>query len=246
VFNAATIAAAALMTPGPPAGPVVDSNVAYATRGGQVLRMDVHRPGRPRPGGSPAIVWVHGGGFHSGTRHRMTRYARFFARRGWVAATIDYRLRSKADVRRHGYAIGEAEAQADAEAALRFLSGRADRLGIDRRRMVIGGASAGAITALNVAARAGGRLPVRAAVAFAGAGPVADIGPGDPPMLLVHGTNDRDVPFARAERTCAAALRAGVTCTLRRVDGAGHGALLARRDRNARRAAAWLRRMAVG
>ena len=236
---------AALALSGPAAQPAlsVDSAVPYAQRAGAVLRMDVLRPAVRPAGRAPAIVWLHGGGFHAGTRAKMLPYARFFARRGWVAATIDYRLRTRAEVRRHGFAIGERDAGQDAEAAISHLRRNASALGIDPARIVIGGSSAGAITALNVAAR--GRAPVRAAISFAGQAHAADFGPGDPPLLLVHGDRDLSIPLARAQETCAAAQAAGVRCDLQRVPGAAHHTLLAQKAANARRAAAWLRGLGV-
>ena len=40
------------------------------------------------------------------------------------------------------------------------------------------------------------------------------IDPGEPPALLVHGTNDDTIPFSLAEKTCAAATAVGVVCEL--------------------------------
>jgi acetyl esterase/lipase len=239
----AAIAAAAVPAVAAPA-PAVHRDVPFADRGGLVLRMDVTVPAvaprRPRP----AIVWVHGGGFHTGTRQQMQPYATFFAQRGWVAATIDYRLRTHADVRAHGYAVGERDARDDAVAAIVQLRRRAAGLGVDPRRIVIAGASAGAITALDVATQVPGA--VRAAVSLAGYGHAADMDAGDPPLLLVHGEADTAIPFARAQATCAAARAAGARCDLAAVPGAGHRVLLGRPLRNAQRVAAWLGAQRIG
>jgi acetyl esterase/lipase len=244
VTPVAALAALAVAAGAAPPPVTVQRAVPFADRGGLVLRMDVARPaGAPRAA-RPAIVWVHGGGFHSGTRQRMEPYTTFFAQRGWVAATIDYRLRTHAEVRAHGYAIGERDARDDALAAIAFLRRNAPALGIDRTRIVIAGASAGAITALDVATQAPGA--VRAAASLAGYGHPADMDAGDPPLLLVHGDADTAIPFARAQQTCAAARAAGARCDLQRVAGAGHRTLLARPLRNARRVAAWLRAQRIG
>ncbi len=40
------------------------------------------------------------------------------------------------------------------------------------------------------------------------------IDPGEPPALLVHGTNDDTIPFSLAEKTGAAATAVGVVCEL--------------------------------
>lgn len=55
------------------------------------------------------------------------------------------------------------------------------------------------------------------------ASPVAHASAGDPPVLTVHGTDDRTVPFDQAVRLDAALRAAGVPHVLVRVEGAGHG-----------------------
>ncbi len=242
----ATIAAlAASAGPGQPAV-AVQRDVPFADRAGAVQRMDVFRRARRDAAAAPAIVWVHGGGFRTGTRQAMQPYAAWFAQRGWVAATIDYRLRPFAEIRRDGYGAGEPDALQDALTAIAFLRRNAATLGIDPQRIVVAGASAGAVTALNVATEAPGPPPVRAAIALAGYGHPASVAPGDPPLLLVHGDADRAIPFARSQEMCSAAAAAGVRCDLVRVPGAGHHTLLARPLANARRAAAWLRGLGIG
>ena len=239
--------APALAAEPPPTPGAVERGVPFAARSeGRVLRMDVHRPAlRLRTGGAPAMVWIHGGGFHSGNRARMAPYARAFARRGWVAATIDYRLRPHAEIRARGYAVGEPDAQADAELAIAHLRRHAARYGIDPERIAVGGISAGAVTALNAALRPGAPADVRGVVAISGYGPTSDLDASDPPMLLMHGTADLAVPFARAQRTCAAATTAGASCELVPFPGAGHRVGLLRAERVADRAADWLERTAL-
>ena len=47
--------------------------------------------------------------------------------------------------------------------------------------------------------------------------------PNDPPVLTVHGTADRTVPYDQAVRLDAALRAAGVPSYCVRVEGAGHG-----------------------
>jgi acetyl esterase/lipase len=246
VHLVATLAAlAASAGPGQPAV-AVQRDVPFAGPAGAVQRMDVFRRAPRSAPAAPAIVWVHGGGFRTGTRRAMEPYAAWFARQGWIAATIDYRLRPFAEIRRDGYGAGEPDALQDALTAIAYLRRNATALGIDPQRIVVAGTSAGAVTALNVATDAPGPPPVRVAIAFAGYGHPGSLAPGDPPLLLVHGDADRAIPFARSQEMCAAAAVAGVRCDLVRVPGAGHRSLLARPLENARRAAAWLRRLGIG
>nr|MBA2350030.1 alpha/beta hydrolase [Solirubrobacterales bacterium] len=168
----------------------IERGLLYAVPDGLPLAMDLAHPARTPRRGAPAVVLVHGGGFHSGARGRMRPYLRPLAAAGFVAATIDYRLLPHAEVLDRGLEASSAFAQEDAETAIRFLRENAVRFGIDPQRIVILGASAGGITALNVAARATGPARVQAAVAIAGFGPVADLDGGDPPLLMFHGTAD--------------------------------------------------------
>ncbi len=61
-----------------------------------------------------------------------------------------------------------------------------------------------------------------AVISHAGFALAETIDRGEPPALLVHGTNDRVVPFSLAEHTCAAAAAVDVVCELVSHDN-GHG-----------------------
>ncbi|MCU0879002.1 MAG: alpha/beta hydrolase [Pirellulaceae bacterium] len=55
------------------------------------------------------------------------------------------------------------------------------------------------------------------------ASPTTHVTPNDPPFLLIHGTDDRVVPFQQSEVLHAALEKAGVESTLVPVEGGGHG-----------------------
>lgn len=55
------------------------------------------------------------------------------------------------------------------------------------------------------------------------ASPVTYVTPDDPPVLTVHGTDDRTVPYDQAVRIDAALRKAGVPSTLVTIEGGGHG-----------------------
>jgi acetyl esterase/lipase len=55
------------------------------------------------------------------------------------------------------------------------------------------------------------------------ASPISHVSQDDPPFLLVHGTEDRTVPFQQAESLHAALSKAGVDSTLLKIEGGGHG-----------------------
>ena len=95
----------------------------------------------------PLVLLIHGGGFQGGDKSGLADECLEFAKRGFVAATINYRL---------GYddaIIGDElkalyRAHQDANAALRYSIENAEVLGIDSSWVFIGGGSAGSITSI--------------------------------------------------------------------------------------------------
>lgn len=99
----------------------------------------------------PLLLLIHGGAFYNGDKQAIgyPEMGRYFAERGYVVASINYRLGFKplaADVDRAGY-----RAVQDAHAAVCWLIDNADEFGIDTACIFAAGTSAGAITALNLA-----------------------------------------------------------------------------------------------
>jgi pectinesterase len=82
----------------------------------------------------PAIVFVHGGGWRTGVRANFAPMAIRMAERGYVAATIDYRLSPEAP---YPAAIH------DVKAAVRWVRAHASDYGIDPDRIAVAGGSAG-------------------------------------------------------------------------------------------------------
>jgi acetyl esterase/lipase len=215
-----------------------------------VLQLDLYRSERTPATRAPVVVWVHGGGFVGGDRSHMAPYAAEFARRGYLTASISYRLTTRADLSRAGYGWALAAAQHDAQAAVRWFRRRAVALGADPRRIHVGGYSAGAVTALRVGERAddpgrsgnpGLSSRVASAISIAGGGHLGSIDRGDAPALLLHGTRDALVPFSWARDTLAAYRRAGVRAQLVSFLGVGHNIASSERDRVIPIVARWLR-----
>ena len=108
--------------------------IAYGSDPLQVL--DIWRA-KGAKGPSPLIVYVHGGGWKRGSKDNAT--GRFkpvhYPEQGYAFASINYRLVPAAAVEQQA---------ADVAGAVKALVDRADKLGIDRRRIVLMGHSAGA------------------------------------------------------------------------------------------------------
>jgi acetyl esterase/lipase len=202
----------------------------------ETLLLDVYQPVGDTVTNRPAIVWVHGGSFCCGDRKspEIVDEATTFAKLGYVNVSIDYRLEQpgcRGDFSNCVQAIQEATA--DAQTAVRFLRTNAATYGVDPDRIAIGGSSAGAITALNVAASTSEDpdARVRAAVSISGAQIVAGtISPGDAPMLDFHCTTDPLVAYSWQESTLFTARYYGLDAFLEAWDDTCHVPYVAHRD----------------
>lgn len=198
----------------------------------QPLLLDVWTP----PAGSgprPLVVLVHGGGFQGGTRDQWDGGAMDFATRGYVVASISYRLRPASQP----LLPKAADAIDDGMESVRWLRANAATYGIDTSRIAMMGTSAGGVVALGVALAddptPGGPLaavsPRIDAAVSTGAHltpglSTLTLGPDEPPTLLVHFEVDDTTTntSAYAFETCAAVRAAGSTCDFEEVPGTGH------------------------
>lgn len=91
----------------------------------------------------PLIVWIHGGGFSAGGKEDTHPAALTYARAGYVAATVNYRLtpNNMADAATRLTAI--TQATEDVMNAIRFLKANASLYHIDTSRIATIGSSAG-------------------------------------------------------------------------------------------------------
>jgi len=69
---------------------IIEDNITYGKAGDTDLKLDLARPRGNGP--FPAIVFIHGGGWYQGSRQEYRGEIQEAARRGYVAATISYRL----------------------------------------------------------------------------------------------------------------------------------------------------------
>jgi acetyl esterase/lipase len=122
-------------TPPPvPAGVLYEKDIEIGQGGETTLHMDIARPEKAdKP--LPCIVVIHGGGWRGGNYKVHVPQIFDFAKRGFVSATIQYRLVPN----------GRWPAQIeDVKCGVRYLRANADKYGIDKERFGAIGFSAGA------------------------------------------------------------------------------------------------------
>jgi para-nitrobenzyl esterase len=207
---------------------VFGSNTAVVG-GQQTLRMDVYQPTGDTLSARPVVLVAFGGSFVSGSRQDVAMFCRELARRGYVAIAPDYRigfffpnpLSTMQAVMRGTH---------DLKGCVRYLRRSVAEMDnpwrIDTTRIIVGGVSAGAISALHatylneesempvqlipVSDQIGGiegnsgspgwSSEVAACFSFSGVlGDTLWIQAGDPPLASVHEELDPIVPYYTQE-----------------------------------------------
>jgi acetyl esterase/lipase len=236
------------------------ANVVFAIADTVSLKLDVYYPpGKTAP--HPLIIWIHGGGWQSGTRLNAGPALEMLDS-GYAVASISYRLSQQA--------VWPAQIH-DCKAAVRWLRAHGIGLGLDTARMAVWGSSAGGHLA-NMVGLAGGvdslegtvggnlgySSRVRAVVDYYGpshlptlapshltasapeglllgcaitdcpdkaraASPITYVDAGDPPILILHGSNDGTVVYTQSVELDSALRAAGVPVTFKTINGGGHG-----------------------
>jgi len=237
--------------------------IQYAAVDGHRLLLDLYLPeGVERP---PLVVWIHGGAWRRGTRADMPLVD--LVQSGFAVASVDYRLSP----------VARFPAQVhDCKAAIRFLRGSAERLGINAERIGVAGASAGGhlaalvgttnahkelegevgdcddqssavqaiadyygptnfTTILQQSTPHGLSVRVPALKLLLGdvpekqpdlarlASPVLHVDPKDPPLLLIHGDQDPQVPINQSHELHGAYEKHKLPVRFEVVHGGAHG-----------------------
>ena len=159
------------------------------------------------------IVFFHGGGWNSGNQEQFQRQSRYFASRGMVAVSVEYRIRNV-----HG--TSPIQAMEDAKSAIRFIRSNAKELSIDPNKIAAAGGSAGGHLAavagnidlfdnsdedLTISSKPNLLILYNPVIDFgtrkwrwidnpSDASPIHNISKGSPPTIILTGTNDKIVP----------------------------------------------------
>lgn len=118
----------------------------YKQAGGTPLDLEVYFPTGWDPSKTkvPGVIMFHGGSWTGGTLDQFRHLCKYLAGRGLVAASVNYRMIPKKD--RGALPPDESYKRVcitDAKSAIRWMKQHAGELGIDPKRIIAGGGSAG-------------------------------------------------------------------------------------------------------
>ena len=68
-----------------------EKDIVYATVNGMSLKIDIYTP-IGVTGATPAVLYIHGGGFHGGSKNGVADDSVMLAKHGIASVAIDYRL----------------------------------------------------------------------------------------------------------------------------------------------------------
>ena len=220
-----------------PSDSIAPKILPYKVVNGDTLKVHIFEPKDMAEGARlPAIIYFFGGGWINGTPLQFYRECRYFASRGMVAMTADYRVKS----RHHTTPFESFE---DAKDAMRWIRTHAGNLHVDPHKIAAAGASAGGqlAAALGTVGQGTDYCPDLMILYYAvvdnspsGFGPeemkqhyrkispLHNISAHTPPALFLVGTKDPIVSVETARRFKELMNEQGVECELHLFRGAGH------------------------
>ena len=187
------------------------------------------------------IIFFHGGGWNSGDYKQFERQSMYFASRGMVAISAEYRIKNK-----HG--TSPINAMEDAKSAIRFLRLNSKSFSINPDRIAAAGGSAGghlaAVTAninlfdnknedLSVSSKPNLLILYNPVIDFgsrkwlwinnpSNASPIHNIKEGSPATIILSGTEDKIVPFETIINYKKIMESVGSRCDIILYEGAEH------------------------
>lgn len=223
--------------------------VVYKTYGERGLRLHVFEPAGHKAGdGRACYLTIHGGGWAGGNVRRFYPFADYFARRGMLAISMEYRLTGMSGVTPF-------DCVRDGRSAVRYLRAHAGAMGIDPARIAVSGGSAGGHVAAGTAlfdgidagdddlaispapdalvlyypvidTSADGYGQAKCGPRWREISPLHRIKASVPPTLVFHGSGDTVTPFRGVERFREGMVLAGNRCDLVVHEGGVHGYFL--------------------
>lgn len=137
----------------------------------EALKLDLYLPAGDGCAKRPVILFIHGGWFQTGDRKGDAELCRRFARMGFAAASIDYRMAAYGVFTPANFMTPAYMASQDARAAVRWCRKHAAAYAMDTSLIFVGGCSAGGYAALAAAYMdKPGEVPAFAGMASIGGG----------------------------------------------------------------------------
>lgn len=115
-------------------------DIEYGKVDDRSLKLDLYVP-KKRAGKLPLLIFIHGGGWKGGDKADYRIYTQAFAQKGYIVASVGYRLTDEAKF---------PACVNDVKCAVRYLRKNADELGIDADRIGVVGGSAGGHLAMMI------------------------------------------------------------------------------------------------
>lgn len=229
----------------------VRSNIQYCNTSNPSQTLDLYRPNGTENSQLPLVVYIHGGGWRSGSKVNtlIENYINLFISHGLAVASIGYRLHTP-----NPYP----DQNDDVACALAYLETHATNLHIDIDKTIFFGDSAGgqlaAFAALNIPYKKYDYEAPRGVIDFYGisdfskivlgtkpdfnarrylgsnynkqavaASPSTYVTKNAPKFLFVHGTKDTIVPIAQSQELYRSLVGSGIDAEYVAIDGAHHG-----------------------
>jgi acetyl esterase/lipase len=196
------------------------------------LKLDAYQYPATSPGKRPVFILVHGGSFRGGDKGYTASQGNFhrdvateFANRGYVAFSINYRLKMTDYL---GAALD------DVDHALKWIKAHRETYNIDTTKVLIAGDSAGGAIAVNASYKNPELCTYAGCVDMWGGLPPYDdsgnTGPVNtfpvttdtPPTCIIHGTADETVYYAVSEKLSNELKQAGIYSEFHSFEGTGH------------------------
>lgn len=193
----------------------------YSIKGKDTLKLDLYEPKNDSIKKRPLFVIVHGGGFNSGERNSssLISLAESIAKKGFVVASIDYRLLGKNNTFNCSTPVSKklkvfSNGAYDILSALQFLIKYKSSFEIDDSKIILAGISAGAESVLNFTynrelviknSKRYAYIKPAAVIAVSGALLNADLiyKKNSVPGVFYHGQDDKVIPYGKgAHQSC--------------------------------------------
>lgn len=123
------------------------------------LFLDFYEPANDTARLRPLVILIHGGSLIAGDKGDMGAFCNDFAKRGYVAATIDYRLGIEDPKGVRTILEALLRGVQDTKAAVRFFRSKAAQYRIDTSQIYLEGSSAGSMIAVHYAYWDQGEIP---------------------------------------------------------------------------------------